>query len=260
MDLVIDVGNTETVIGLFPEGTLEVSSFWRYATPVPRTSDELFLLYRGFLREGEVSTSEIERIVVGSVVPVQIELLRRTLAALGSGRICVVEGADNLPIRLDVEEPRTVGADRIANTLAAHHLYHEDTIVVDVGTATTFDCIEKEGVFVGGVIAPGIQAGREWLGGKTAKLPSVEIRPPERVIGKRTEVCVQSGLFYSAVDAIDGVVGRIREEWKRPDARVVATGGHAGLVAPYSRTVDRTEPYLTLVGLALAGRYLEPGG
>jgi type III pantothenate kinase len=117
-----------------------------------------------------------------------------------------------------------VGADRIVNTLAAAHLFRRDTIVVDLGTATTYDCITADGVFLGGVIAPGLQSGQEWLAGRTAKLPRVELRPPERVIGRRTESCLQSGIFYSAVDAMDGIVRRIREEWERPDALVVGPG------------------------------------
>jgi type III pantothenate kinase len=156
-----------------------------------------------------------------------------------------------------VDAPRTVGPDRIANTLAAAHVYRRDTIVVDLGTATTYDCITGDGVFLGGVIAPGLQAGQEWLGTHTAMLPRVELRPPERVIGRRTETCVRSGIFYSAVDALDGIVERIRQEWDRPDALVVATGGFAQIMAPHSRTVETAEPDLTLMGLELAGRHLD---
>jgi type III pantothenate kinase len=256
MHLVIDVGNTESVIGILPPDSLDIVAHWRYATPVPRSPDELLFLLRGFLRDAGRELTEMTRVVVGSVVPSHSELLRRCLSGRAGGAVFFLEGADRLPIRLDVEEPRTVGADRIANTLAAHHLYHEDTVVVDLGTATTFDCIAAEGAFIGGVIAPGIQAGQEWLGGKTAKLPSVEFSPPDQVIGRRTESCLRSGLFYSAVDAIDGLVGRIVEEWGKPAARVVATGGHAGLIEPYSRTIRHHDPHLTLIGLALAGRYL----
>jgi type III pantothenate kinase len=257
MDLVVDVGNTESVLGILRSGALEVQAHWRYSTAVPRTGDELLLLYRGFLREGGFDPEAIQRIVVGSVVPRQVEILRRSLELMGGGKVLMLEGAKGLPIRLEVEEPRTVGADRIANTLAAAHLYQEDVIVVDLGTATTYDCIEMGGVFVGGVIAPGLQAGQEWLAQRTAKLPGVELKPPGRVIGKRTESCLQSGIFYSAVDAIDGVVERIRGEWGRPRAKVVATGGFAGLMAPHSRTLEAVEPHLTLIGLALAGKSLD---
>jgi type III pantothenate kinase len=169
----------------------------------------------------------------------------------------VIDPDSELPIRLDVEEPRTVGPDRIVNTLAARELYGRDTIAVDLGTATTFDLITADGTFVGGVIAPGVSAGLEWLARRTAKLPRVEFRPPDLCIGRRTETCIQSGIFYSAVDAVDGIVRRIRAEWGRPDAYVVATGGFASTVAPHCETVQHVEPFLTLYGLGLAGRHLE---
>ncbi len=254
MHLVLDVGNTETVMGTFRPGDLGVTRTWRYSTGVPRTADELLLLIRSLLREGGVDPDGIVRAVVGSVVPAHTDLLGRALARMGTKDVFMVEGDAGLPISLDVEEPRTVGADRIVNTLAASRLYARDTVVVDLGTATTYDCITGDGVFMGGVIAPGLQAGQEWLGGRTAKLPRVELRPPLRVIGRRTEACLQSGIFYSAIDGMDGIVNRIREEWMRPDAHVVATGGFASIVAPHSRTISHVDPNLTLVGLELAGR------
>lgn len=256
MRLVADVGNTETVVGLFPEASLEPAGHWRYATPVLRTPDELLLLLQSFLRSRGIDPDRVTGAVVGSVVPAQTELLGTALGELVQGDVRVLTSAEGLPIRLDVDAPRTVGADRIANTLAAAHLYERDTIVVDLGTATTYDCITGDGVFLGGVIAPGLQAGQEWLGGRTAMLPRVELRRPKRVIGRRTEACLQSGIFYSAVDAVDGIVERIRKEWERSDALVVATGGHAVVLAPHSRTVEKVEPWLTLVGLELAGRHL----
>jgi type III pantothenate kinase len=166
--------------------------------------------------------------------------------------------ASKLPIELDVDEPLTVGADRIANTLAAREMYRRDTIAVDLGTATTFDCITREGVFVGGVISPGLQAGLDWLSVRTAKLPRVELQPPRRVIGRRTEACIQSGVFYQAVDSVDGIVRRIKEEWAKPDAFVVATGGFSRVVGPHLATVDEIEPLLTLYGLAMAGELIAP--
>ncbi|HIF06793.1 MAG TPA: type III pantothenate kinase [Gemmatimonadetes bacterium] len=181
-------------------------------------------------------------------------MLTDTLEQIVGEPPIVVNASSALPIRLDVEEPLTVGADRIVNTLAAKVMYGRDTIAVDLGTATTFDCITADGVFVGGVIAQGLQSGLEWLGKKTAKLPRVDLEPPASVIGRRTEACIQSGVFYSAVDAVDGIVRRIVEEWNREDVYVVATGGHATVVGPHAQTVDHIEPLLTLFGLALAGR------
>ena len=254
MRLVADVGNTETVLGLFAPDSLKPRGHWRYSTPVPRTSDELLLLLRSFLLGAGMEPDQITGAVVGSVVPAQTELLRVALGTMTRDRVQVLQSARDLPIRLDVDAPATVGPDRIANTLAAAHLYERDTVVVDLGTATTYDCITGDGVFLGGVIAPGLQAGQEWLGGRTAMLPRVELRAPDRVIGRSTEACLRSGIFYSAVDAVDGIVDRIREEWERPEALVVATGGHAGVLVPHSKSVERVEPHLTLVGLELVGR------
>ncbi|MEX0935265.1 MAG: type III pantothenate kinase [Gemmatimonadota bacterium] len=256
MQLAVDVGNTETVLGLFPADSLEIHAHWRYTTTVPRTPDELLLLIRGLLRESGVDPAGITRSVVGSVVPVQTELLRRTLGSLGDSQVLMLEGAAGLPIRLDVDEPRTVGADRIANTLAASELYERDAVVVDLGTATTYDCISADGGFVGGGSAPGLLAGEEWLSGHTAKLPRVEFRPPGKVVGRRTETCLQSGVFYSAVEAIDGVIRRICDEWGGGDTLVVATGGHARAVAAHVPSVETVNPHLTLIGLQLAGRHL----
>ena len=252
MDLVIDVGNSDTVLGLVkPDGRL--AAHWRVSTRVPRTVDEYELLLRGLLKSRGFSTRDIGMAVLGSVVPSATGLLCDTLERLGGGRPVVVTAESSLPVVLDVEEPLTVGADRIVNTLAAKELYRRDTIAVDLGTATTFDCITADGVFVGGVISQGIQAGLEWLGTKTAKLPNVDLDPPLRVIGRRTEECIRSGVFYSAVDAVDGIVRRIRNEWGRPDVYVVATGGYAQVAGPHAKTVDHIEPFLTLYGLALAG-------
>jgi len=259
MHLVADVGNTETVIGIFVPGSREVEFALRISSTIPRTPDELRFLLRGLLRDHGVEPGTLTRAVIGSVVPAVTDPLRRALDGLVPGGAWVLGDPTALPVRLDVEEPRTVGADRIVNTLATLVLYGVDTLVVDMGTATTYDCITADGVFLGGVIAPGLQAGEEWLSRRTAKLPRVDFRPPSHVIGRRTESCLHSGIFYSAVDAVDGIVRRILAEWGRPDALVIGTGGFASVVAPHSATVTRVEPHLTLVGLELAGDYMAPG-
>jgi type III pantothenate kinase len=252
VQLVVDVGNTETVLGAAPRVT-EVSATWRISSNVPRTPDELTALLRTLLAGGGVDTAGLRRAVIGSVVPSLTQAWTESLGKVVAGPVVVVGPHSDLPIELEVEEPLTVGADRIANTLAARELYGRDTIAVDLGTATTFDCITREGVFVGGVISPGLQAGLDWLAARTAKLPRVELEPPRRVIGRRTEACIQSGVFYQAVDAVDGIVRRIKQEWKKPDAFVVATGGFSRVVGPHLTMVDEVEPNLTLYGLAMAG-------
>jgi type III pantothenate kinase len=259
MQLVLDVGNTETVVGAV-DGERTVQGHWRLSTQVPRTADEYAHLLKGLLRDSGFADASFERAVLGSVVPSATDVLVPTLGRLVEGPVLNIDATSALPIRLSVDEPRTVGADRIVNTLAAREMYDRDIIAVDLGTATTYDCITSDGEFLGGVIAPGVSAGLEWLGRRTAKLPRVEFLAPEKVIGTRTDSCIRSGIFYGVVDAIDGMVERIRAEWQRPDARVVATGGHAAAVAPHTRTIDVVEPFLTLYGLAIAGEILGGGG
>jgi type III pantothenate kinase len=257
LQLVVDVGNTETVVGLATK-TTEVTAHWRVSSNVPRTSDELTVLLRALLSGDGIDGDAIHRAVIGSVVPSANAVWTESLGRVVGGEVVSIGPASKLPIELDVEEPLTVGADRIANTLAAREIYRRDTIAVDLGTATTFDCITREGVFVGGVISPGLQAGLDWLSVRTAKLPRVELQPPRRVIGRRTEACIQSGVFYQAVDSVDGIVRRIKDEWGRPDAFVVATGGFSHVVGPHLATVDEVEPLLTLYGLAMAGELMAP--
>jgi type III pantothenate kinase len=259
VQLVVDVGNTETVVGLASSRT-ELTAHWRVSSGVPRTADEMTALIRAFFVGDGVDESTIVRGVVGSVVPSVNYVWAKTIRTLTGADVISVGPESKLPIRLDVEEPLSVGADRIVNTLAAMVLYHRDTIAVDLGTATTFDCITADGDFLGGVISPGLRAGLDWLSSRTAKLPRVEMQPPERVIGRRTETCIQSGVFYQAIEGVDGIVRRIKDEWGRPDALVVATGGFANTIGPYLKTVDRIEPFLTLYGLAMAGEHIAEQG
>ena len=254
MILAVDVGNTETVLGLFRE--LEPLGCWRISTDRHRTGDELGLLVSGFLAGLETGATGA---VVGSVVPVLDRSWAQACHSVGL-EPRFLNGASELPVRLEVDAPLEVGADRIANTLAAAELFRRDTIVVDLGTATTFDCIRADGAFLGGVIAPGPRAGIERLTAVATQLPQVEIRSPPRVIGRRTVDCVDSGVFYSTVSAIDGIVERILAEWKPTDPLIVATGGLAEVVAPHCKTVERVEPFLTITGLAIADRYLRGKG
>jgi type III pantothenate kinase len=257
MILAFDIGNTEIVLGLFESS--ELLDHWRIATYPERTVDEFGLLVRGLMRESGFDADEVRAAVIGSVVPqvtaIAAEMSERHLGA----RILVITAGTPIPIRLDVDEPLSVGADRILNTLAASRIYRRDTIVVDLGTATTFDCITGDGVFIGGVIAPGVRTGAETLVRRTARLPRVDLSPPGTVIGRRTDTSLGSGIFYGAVESIDGIVRRIREEWERPQALVVATGGLAPLLGPHCRTVDRIEPFITLYGLDMALRAVEEG-
>lgn len=258
MILAFDVGNTETVVGLFEDAHLLGS--WRISTGLERTADELGLLVRSLLRESGFTHSDVTGAVIGSVVPPVTAVLEAACEAHLGARPVVVDARSALPLKLAVDEPMTVGADRIVNTLAVAEHYGRDTIVVDLGTATTFDCITADAVFLGGVIAPGVRTAVEGLVSRAAKLPRIDLERPATVIGRRTESSLQSGVFFSAVDAIDGIVDRIRAEWERPGAFVVCTGGLAGFIAPHCRTVDHVDPFLTLHGLLLAHRHLAPSG
>jgi type III pantothenate kinase len=252
MVLTFDVGNSETTLGLFDGETLR--AHWRLTTDVPRTSDELGALLRGFLAGADVALGEVDGVAIGSVVPrVTQPLAEACRDWLQVRRVEVLDATSPLPITLAVDEPRTVGADRIINTLVASRRYGRDAIVVDLGTATTFDCITKDAVFLGGVIAPGVRTSAETLFRRTSKLPATELVAPARTIGRNTEECIRSGVMFGAAESIDGVVRRIMAEWpgtERP--MVIGTGGLAELFAPLCTCFDVVDPYLTLRGLALA--------
>ncbi len=259
MILVFDVGNTELTIGLFSES--ELRGHWRVVTGVQRTPDEFGVLLRTLLAIQDFAPRVVESVAIGSVVPrVTGPLSEACQRYFNVGEPLVVDVNAALPIRLEVDEPQTVGADRLINTLAASRLYARDAIVVDLGTATTFDCITSDGVFLGGVIAPGVATSAETLTRRTSKLPSTELVVPTRIIGKRTEECIRAGVMYGAADAIDGIVRRIKNSWPRAGVPlVVATGGFAATMGQLCASFDRVEPHLTLQGLQIAHAILRGG-
>lgn len=251
MIIVFDVGNTETTIGLFDGPALV--AHWRVMTDADRTPDEFGLELSGLLHARDVPRSRVQGAAIGSVVPPVTAPLTVACATWLGTQPVVIDARSPLPIVLQVDEPLTVGADRIINTLAASRIHHADTIVVDLGTATTYDCITADGVFLGGVIAPGVKTSLETLIRRTSKLPATELVAPERAIGTRTEDCIRAGVMFGCADAIDGIVRRLKAEWpSRRTPLVIATGGLAELIAPLCREVNRVEPYLTLEGLRLA--------
>lgn len=252
MILVCDVGNTETTLGVYEDETLR--AHWRIMTEVPRTADEFGLLLRQLLIDEGINPTHMAGASIASVVPrITAPLVEACKAWLDGKPVVLVDGRSDLPIVLDVEEPLTVGADRIVNTLAASKLFGKDAIVVDLGTATTFDCITADGVFLGGVIAPGVLVMAETLVRRTSKLPATELVLPKQVIGRRTEECIRAGVMYGAAESIDGLVRRIKAEWPRPTApMVIATGGLSETFKPLCRELQQVDPYLTLRGLQLA--------
>jgi type III pantothenate kinase len=255
MDLIFDIGSTEITVGLFDGAVLQ--THWRLASARHRTPDETGILMRQMLLDRGVEAGEVRRVTYASVMPAVAAVVgEASERALGTEAV-VIDSRVSLPIHVDVEEPLGVGADRLVNAIAAHRLYADDAIVVDLGTATTYDCVTREGAFVGGAIAPGVSTAAERLVERTARLPRVPLGEPPRVMGRRTDSCLQSGIFFGAVDAVDGMVRRIREEWQRPAAVVVATGGLSALIAPHCRSVQHIETFLTLDGIRLAREHLD---
>lgn len=256
MILVCDVGNTETTLGVYEGDALR--GHWRIMTDVPRTADEFGLLLRQILIDDGINPTHVSGAAIASVVPrITAPLTGAFKAWLRDRPVILVDARSKLPITLDVEEPLTVGADRIVNTLAASRLFGRDAIVVDLGTATTYDCITGDGVFLGGVIAPGVLMMAESLSRRTAKLPATELVLPKQIIGRRTEECIRAGVMYGAADSIDGLIRRIKAEWPRKDVPVViGTGGLSETFEPLCRELNQIDPYLTLRGLQLAYRLL----
>jgi type III pantothenate kinase len=245
MLLALDIGNTEITVGLFRGADLD--AHWRLTTNPGRTPDEWGSAIGGFLLAAGHSPNEVRAVCLASVAP---SVTQDLMAGITGTTGCA-------GLQIDAREPLSVGPDRIVNALAAVELYHRDTIVVDFGTATTFDCVTAERRFLGGVIMPGLRTAADQLTRRTAKLPATELRAPARVIGRRTEECIQAGVLYGTADAVDGLVRRIRAEW--PGARepqVVATGGLASVVAPLTTTIQDTDPDLTLRGLRFAAGHL----
>lgn len=255
MLLALDIGNTEITAGLFQSDVLQ--AHWRLMTNPDRTPDEWASAFGGFLTQAGHSPNEVRAVCLASVAPTVTQSVIEGVA-IATGRTGVAVHAQSpLPVTLEVDEPLTVGADRIVNVLAAVELYHADIIVVDFGTATTFDCITADARFLGGVIMPGLRTAADQLTRRTAKLPATELKPPARVIGRRTEECIQAGVLFGTADAVDGIVRRIRAEWPAGETpRVVATGGLAAVVAPLTESIERTHPDLTLQGLRIAARHL----
>lgn len=255
MLLVLDIGNTEITVGTFTGDALV--GHWRLTTNPDRTPDEWGAALGSFLVHAGHSPNEVRAVCYASVAPAVTQSLVQGVEEATGTRGVAVDARSPLPITLDVEEPLSVGADRIVNTLAAVDRYRADTIVVDFGTATTFDCITADRRFLGGVIMPGLRTSADQLTRRAAKLPATELEAPSRVIGRRTEECIRAGVLYGAAEAVDGIVRRIRAEWPSGGSpKVVATGGLASFVAPYTSSVNVVDPDLTLFGLRVAAGHL----
>ena len=247
MLLVLDVGNTNIVLGLFHGEDLMHQ--WRVTSDRNRTADELRLTLRSLLAEANVDPANITGVAIASVVPSLNQPLAAAFEPLVSGKVAFLT-AGTSPIALDVEAPHTVGADRIANCIAAHTLYGGPILVLDFGTATTFDLAAEDGRFLGGAIAPEMRLAAQALTERAAQLYSVELSVPESVIGKNTATNIQAGVVLGYLELVDGLIRRFRQEVGTP-LQVIATGGKGEMFYQNLDSIELYDPFLTLKGLRL---------
>jgi type III pantothenate kinase len=247
--LAVDVGNTEIVAGLFRAAELEWT--WRLSTRPERTADELAVLFGELLRQRDLAfDSQVTGVVISSVVPAVTQALREMTSRYFAFDPIIVGPGTKTGVPILTDNPREVGADRVVNALASIARYGGPCIVVDFGTATTYDAISAKGELLGTSIAPGLQVSGASLFAATARLPRVELAAPRNAIGKNTVDALQSGMIFGTAAEVDGIVERIQKELGG-DATVIATGGLAGVVIPHCRSVDEHDPWLTLEGLRL---------
>lgn len=248
---VADVGNTHTVLGLFVEDRL--IHRWRIRTDVERTSDEWGLTLRELFETTGRDVRSVGGMAISCVVPPAIHTIRRASRRFFDVEPLIIGPGVKTGVPIRYDNPREVGADRIVNAVAAYAKVERACIVVDFGTATTFDCISADGAYLGGAIAPGVGIALDALVTRAAKLPRVEIVKPQAAIGRTTEESMQSGLLFGYVSLVDGLTERLVREIGDPVA-VIATGGLAGVIASESRVIESVEPNLTLEGLRLIYR------
>jgi len=248
MLLTIDVGNTNLTLGLYPGK--KIGPHWRLATDHQRMPDEYGLQILGILENAEVTTQSIKGICLASVVPPLTQRVVQACSQYLGQEPFLVDAGIKTGIRIRYEDPRAVGADRVADAVAVFHQYGGPACVIDFGTATTFNAVTKEGDYLGGAITAGVNLAAEALFQRTAKLPSIDIQRPPSVIGRNSVHAMQSGLLFGYVSMVEGMVTRFRAELGK-DMKVIATGGLSDIIAKETDVIDVTSPWLTLDGLRL---------
>ncbi len=248
MILVIDVGNTHTVIGVYDEKKL--LSYWRISTDLNKTEDEYGILVKNLISNSNLSLSDIKSVVISCVIPPVSWILKKMSIDYFKVTALVVGPGIKTGIHIKTDNPKEVGADRIVNAIAAYKLYGGPVIIVDFGTATTFCAVNAKGEYLGGAIAPGIEISAEALFEKTAKLPKVELIKPKHCICSNTVSAMQSGLFFGYLGLTNELIRRFKKELGE-DSLVVATGGYAELIGNESKIIDKVNPFLTLQGLRM---------
>lgn len=249
MLLVIDVGNTNITIGVFKKE--ELLGTFRMTTKLPRTSDEYGIMLRELVERQGISSKDIDAVIIASVVPDIMHSLGSAMIKYFGIRPVVVSAGIKTGIRIMTENPKQVGADRIVDAVAAYTLYGGPVIVIDFGTATTYDIVGPEATFEGAVIAPGIRTSAQAMWGQAAMLPAIEIKKPDSILAKETVSSMQAGIVFGQIGQVEYIVDRIRKESGYTDAKVVASGGLGNIIARETEVIDVYDPQLTLKGLRI---------
>lgn len=249
MILVVDIGNTNIVLGIYHNR--ELVHHFRLSTARQSTVDEFGVMIFNLFRMSDISIKDIEGVIISSVVPPLVNVFEEMCQKFIHKTPLVVGPGIKTGLNLRYENPREVGADRIVNAVAAVSQYKGPLVVVDFGTATTFDCIDEKGNYLGGAIVPGIGIATEALYQRASKLPRIELEKPKKVIGRNTVHAMQAGIIFGYAGQVDGIVERIKIEMEAPDLKVVATGGLAELIASETRCIQEVNSMLTLEGLRL---------
>ena len=249
MLLVIDVGNTNITLGVFKKE--ELLGTFRMTTKLPRTSDEYGIMLKELVERQGISSKDIDAVIIASVVPDIMHSLGSAMIKYFGIKPVVVSAGIKTGIRIVTENPKQVGADRIVDAVAAYTLYGGPVIVIDFGTATTYDIVGPDATFEGAVIAPGIRTSAQAMWGQAAMLPAIEIKQPATILAKETVSSMQAGIVFGQIGQVEYIVNRIRRESGYTQAKVVASGGLGNIIAKETKVIDVYDPQLTLKGLRI---------